>query len=51
MALPSLTGCAPRLLPRRRACTWLSIDGGFSWVDIAEGTFIYEYAGGRPDTA
>ncbi|KAI8465440.1 MAG: hypothetical protein J3K34DRAFT_525363 [Monoraphidium minutum] len=26
------------------ACTWLSYDGGFSWQDVAEGTFIYEYA-------
>ncbi|GBF87767.1 hypothetical protein Rsub_00478 [Raphidocelis subcapitata] len=26
------------------ACTWLSYDGGFSWTDVAEGTFIYEYA-------
>uniref|UniRef100_A0A383W6M8 VPS10 domain-containing protein n=1 Tax=Tetradesmus obliquus TaxID=3088 RepID=A0A383W6M8_TETOB len=25
-------------------CTWLSFDGGFSWSDIAEGTWIYEYA-------
>eukprot|EP00879_Flechtneria_rotunda_P009745 GHRR01010194.1.p1 GENE.GHRR01010194.1~~GHRR01010194.1.p1 ORF type:complete len:606 (+),score=150.47 GHRR01010194.1:219-2036(+) len=25
-------------------CTWLSFDGGFSWTDIAEGTWIYEYA-------
>jgi hypothetical protein len=27
-----------------RLCTWLSFDGGFSWTDIAEGTWIYEYA-------
>lgn len=25
-------------------CTWLSYDGGFSWQDVAEGTWIYEYA-------
>eukprot|EP00878_Enallax_costatus_P010257 GHUV01010707.1.p1 GENE.GHUV01010707.1~~GHUV01010707.1.p1 ORF type:complete len:710 (+),score=160.81 GHUV01010707.1:152-2131(+) len=25
-------------------CTWLSFDGGFSWTDIAENTWIYEYA-------
>lgn len=25
-------------------CTWLSYDGGFSWSDVAEGTWIYEYA-------
>lgn len=28
----------------RRLCTWLSFDGGFSWSDVAEGTWIYEYA-------
>lgn len=27
-----------------RTCTWLSFDGGFTWSDIAEGTWIYEYA-------
>lgn len=27
-----------------RLCTWLSFDGGFSWTDIAEDTWIYEYA-------
>lgn len=27
-----------------RVCTWLSFDGGFTWSDIAEGTWIYEYA-------
>jgi hypothetical protein len=25
-------------------CTWLSFDGGFTWTDIAESTWIYEYA-------
>jgi hypothetical protein len=35
------------LLPRcgeYSVCTWLSFDGGFTWSDIAEGTWIYEYA-------
>ena len=26
------------------SATWLSFDGGFTWTDIAEGTWIYEYA-------
>jgi hypothetical protein len=25
-------------------CTWLSFDGGVTWADVAEGTWIYEYA-------
>eukprot|EP00197_Chlamydomonas_leiostraca_P003012 CAMPEP_0202867564 /NCGR_PEP_ID=MMETSP1391-20130828/9502_1 /ASSEMBLY_ACC=CAM_ASM_000867 /TAXON_ID=1034604 /ORGANISM="Chlamydomonas leiostraca, Strain SAG 11-49" /LENGTH=890 /DNA_ID=CAMNT_0049547617 /DNA_START=70 /DNA_END=2742 /DNA_ORIENTATION=- len=25
-------------------CTWLSTDGGVSWVDVAVGAYIYEYA-------
>lgn len=29
---------------QHRVCTWLSFDGGFTWSDIAEGTWIYEYA-------
>ena len=27
-----------------RLCTWLSVDGGVSWKDVAVGTYIYEYA-------
>ena len=28
----------------RSLCTWLSIDGGVSWAEVAEGAYIYEYA-------
>lgn len=27
-----------------RGCTWLSADGGATWSDVADGTYIYEYA-------
>lgn len=27
-----------------RVCTWLSYDGGMTWMDVADGTQIYEYA-------
>jgi len=27
-----------------RLCTWLSVDGGVTWKDVAVGAYIYEYA-------
>ena len=30
--------------PDHRTCTWLSTDGGVTFKDVAEGSYIYEYA-------
>ena len=30
--------------PLARTCTWLSTDGGVTFKDVAEGSYIYEYA-------
>ena len=34
----------PLATPSLRTCTWLSTDGGVNWKDVAEGSYIYEYA-------
>ncbi len=39
----SLTSLAPPPSPRSH-CTYLSTDGGVTWSDVGEGSFIYEFA-------
>ena len=44
--LPQSTPTLPQNLPPppHSTCTWLSTDGGVTWKDVAEGSYIYEFA-------